>query len=192
MSRPQTADEHAMNRPLDLVRPLLRVRQIREFTNEPVERPLLDAIAQAARWSGSSNNTQPWRFLVLDDVPMLRAIAEAGVPQARPLLTATAAIAIAMPDPSTRQLTDAFDDGRVAERILIAANLVGLAAGICRVIPAAEALIRDRLRTPDDRRVGTIVAIGHPTASALQPKSAPGTARLPTEALIYHGSWRRG
>ena len=43
-------------RPVDTVRPLLRTRQVREFTDEPVEHAQLDALADVARWSGSSSN----------------------------------------------------------------------------------------------------------------------------------------
>ena len=33
--------------------------------------------------------------------------------------------------------------------------------------------------------VRTVMALGHPTAAALQPKSAPGLARLPREASVF-------
>ena len=116
--------------PIDRVRPLLRVRQVREFTTEPVTAEDLRAIAQAARWTGSSRNTQPWRFIVIRDESTLRRLWQAGLPQTRALETATAAVAIALPVDEKRLLSHAYDDGRVAERILIAASYLGLGAGI--------------------------------------------------------------
>ena len=80
--------------PADRVRPLLRVRQVREFASTPVDPDALDAIADAARWSGSSRNGQPWRFVIIRDSETLRSIHEAGLPQTRSLATAQAAIAI--------------------------------------------------------------------------------------------------
>ena len=62
----------------DAVRPLLRTRQVREFTGEPVAPEVLAALADVARWTGSSRNEQPWRFLVLTDVGVLRSLAEIG------------------------------------------------------------------------------------------------------------------
>ena len=70
--------------PLDLVRPLLRTRQIREFTDEPVGDADLHAITEVARWSGSSTNDQPWRFLVIRDRDVIRRLAEVGVPRRAP------------------------------------------------------------------------------------------------------------
>ena len=48
-----------VRRPLNSVRPLLRVRQMRQFTDEMPTDEELGAIADVARWSGSSKNTQP-------------------------------------------------------------------------------------------------------------------------------------
>jgi nitroreductase len=52
----------SMDDPITRLRPLLRTRQYREFTGEPVSDEDLRALAQVARWSGSSRNSQPWRF----------------------------------------------------------------------------------------------------------------------------------
>nr|MBA3740610.1 nitroreductase family protein [Chloroflexota bacterium] len=112
------------------VRPLLRVRQVREFTDAPVDPAALDAVADAARWSGSSRNSQPWRFIVIREPATLRALAEAGLPQTRSLATARAAIAIALPTEPGRRVVHGYDEGRAAERMLIAASLLDLAAGI--------------------------------------------------------------
>jgi hypothetical protein len=82
----------------DKVRALLRTRQTREFTDDPVDEADLTALADVARWSGSSANTQPWRFIVIREEATLRKIADAGMPQTRSLRSAMAAIAIAKPE----------------------------------------------------------------------------------------------
>ena len=53
--------------PLERVRPLLRARQVREFTPEPPTDADLEALTEVARWTGSSRNSQPWRFIVIRD-----------------------------------------------------------------------------------------------------------------------------
>ena len=88
--------------PREIVRPLLRVRQVREFTDQPVDDAALDAITEVARWSGSGRNTQPWRFIVIRRPETLRAIHEAGLPQTRSLRTAMAAVAIVVPSAPAR------------------------------------------------------------------------------------------
>jgi nitroreductase len=172
-----------------VVRPLLRVRQVREFTDEPVDRAEIDAIADAGRWSGSSQNKQPWRFVVIRDRGSLRAIADAGMPHTRSLMGAAAAIAVVMPAQPERAVSLAYDEGRAAERMLIAASLLGLGAGISWVRPAIHEAVAGLLGLPEDRSLRTIVAIGHPTETARQPKSPPGEARLPREETVFSERW---
>jgi nitroreductase len=175
--------------PLHAVKSLIRVRQMRQFTGKRVTKAEMDAITEVARWSGSSRNEQPCRFVALRDKTLIRKIADLGLPQTRGLPTANAAIAIIVPDEPERELSRAFDDGRAAERILIAANLLGLGGGISRVRPDVRAGINEALHLPSNRSVRTIVAIGHPTDDALEPKSRPGRARLPREEVIYEERW---
>jgi len=180
MSDPATA--------LDRVRPLLRTRQVREFTDQPLTDDELGALADVARWTGSAGNSQPWRFVVIRDVDVLRRLAEAGVPQTRLLRTATAAIAIVLTS-SDRDLVDAYDDGRVAERVLVGAGMLGLAAGIGWIRNDVRPAVGEVLGLPEDRYVRTIVALGHPTEAAQRPKSAPGEARLPRQAVVFEERW---
>lgn len=178
-----------MTDPSDAVRPLLRVRQVREFTDEPIGADVLDALADAARWSGSSANTQPWRFVVVRSVETLRSIAETGLPQTRSLQSATAAIAIVLPEEPGMGVSHAFDEGRAAERVLIAASFLHVGAGIAWVLPEARPLVASLLQLPTGRFVRTMVALGHPTDAAQRPKSAPGGARLPREQTVFSETW---
>jgi nitroreductase len=173
----------------DRIRPLVRTRQTREFADEPVDAAALDAIADAARWSGSSRNGQPWRFIVVTDRDSLRSLAEAGMPQTRALANAAAAIAIVLPLAPGTGISHAYDEGRAAERILVAASLLGLGAGIAWVRSEARPAVGELLGVPEDRYVRTLVAIGHPTDAGRRPKSAPGEARLPREATVFHERW---
>ena len=175
--------------PTEAVRPLLRVRQIREFSNEPVEQDTLDAVADAARWSGSSQNAQPWRFVIIRDRSTLRAIHEAGLPQTRSLATAAAAIAIVMPQRAGGGISIAYDEGRAAERMLVAAAMLGLGAGIAWIPTEVRPIVAQRLSLPDDRFVRTVVAIGHPSARARRPKAEPGEARLPRAEVVFEERW---
>jgi nitroreductase len=175
--------------PAQIVRPLLRVRQVREFTDEPVDAAMLDAIADAARWSGSSTNAQPWRFIVIRNPDTLRQLHGAGLPQTRSLGTAAAAIAVILPEQPGGGIGNAYDEGRAAERMLIAASLLGLGAGIAWIGKAARPEVGRRLGLPDDRFVRTIVAIGHPSQAGRRPKTPRGGARLPREETVFEERW---
>lgn len=178
-----------MTSPIDIVRPLLRVRQIREFTDEPVGDEALHAITEAARWSGSGKNTQPWRFIVIRQTETIREFAAAGLPQTRSLRTAMAAIAIVMPGDPQRATSYAYDEARAAERMLIAATFLGLGAGIAWIRPDVRDAVSERLALPEDRFVRTIMAIGHPTEAARLPKAERGTARLSRAELVFDERW---
>jgi nitroreductase len=179
------ADDSA---PHEVLRPLRRVRQVREFTPQVPSDEALDALADVARWSGSSRNEQPWRFLILRDQGVLRRIWELGVPQTRALATATAAIAIVLPV-GEHDLADAYDDGRAAERLLIAASYLGLGAAIQWVRTDVRDVIDELLGIPPDHYVRTIIALGYPTEAALRPKAEPGRARLPRSESVFRDRW---
>ncbi|HEX5015167.1 MAG TPA: nitroreductase family protein [Candidatus Limnocylindrales bacterium] len=178
----------------DRVRALRKTRQVREFTDEPVAREDLDALANVARWTGSSRNTQPWRFIVVTDRDALRRMHDLGLPQTRSLKTATAAIAIVLPvaEDERHEIGIAYDDGRAAERILIAAGMLDLGAGIAWVRSDVREPIGEILGLPTGRYVRTIVSLGHPSEAALEPKAAPGEARVPREASIFQERWPAG
>jgi nitroreductase len=175
--------------PDDRIRPLLRTRQTREFTGEPVDPADLDALADAARWSGSSRNSQPWRFIAIRDPTTIRALGESDMPHTRALPTAAAAIAIVLPEQPGRGVSHAYDEGRAAERILIAAPMLGLGAGIAWIGKEARPAVAKLLRLPEDRFVRTVVAIGHPSEAARRPKSEPGKARLPRGETVFAERW---
>jgi nitroreductase len=177
--------------PRATVRPLVRTRQYRDFTSEPPSGAELDAILDAARWSGSSVNSQPWRFIVIRDRGVIASIAQAGRPQTRGLATAPVAIAIVLPQ-DEHAVSRAYDDGRVAERILIAASMLGLGAGISWIRRDVAPPVAGRLGLPEDRFVRTIVQVGHPTEAARAPKSKPGEARLPREEIVFEERWPAG
>ena len=173
----------------DRVGPLVRTRQVREFTDQPIAPADVDAMADVARWSGSSSNEQPWRFIVIRDPGVLRRLAETGQPMTRPLATATAAIAIVLPDEKEHAVSRAYDEGRAAERVLVAASMLDLAGGVSWIIGDARAAVRETLGIPADHFVRTIIALGHPTDGARRPKSAPGQARLPREEVVFEERW---
>ena len=142
MGCPGEADPH------EILRPLRRVRQVREFTAEVPSDAALDAIADVGRWTGSAGTSQPWRFLVLRDAAHAAPdLWSRRPPQTRALATATAAIAIVLPV-GEHDIADAYDDGRAAERLLIAASYLGLGAAIQWVRTDVRDAVNEAARAP--------------------------------------------
>jgi nitroreductase len=184
-----TMEDPMSSDPTDVLRPLRRTRQVREFQPTPLAPEVLDALADVARWTGSSENSQPWRFIVITEPSTLKAIHAAGLPQTRGLATAPAAIAIVLPADLNRAVHDAYDDGRVAERLLVAAAMLDIGAGISWIRSDVRPAIATILGLPSDWTVRSIVQLGIPTAAAREPKSAPGEARLPREDVVFRERW---
>jgi nitroreductase len=189
-SNPGGAERAEVVRPPDTILPLLRTRQTLEFSERPVDAAIVDALVDVARWSGSANNRQPWRFIVIRRADTIRRLAEAGLPHTITLRTAAAAIAFVLPDDPERELVDAYDDGRAAERVLVGAALLGLGAAISWVRPDVLPAVREALGFPDGLMVRTIMGIGHPSDRARRPRSRPGAARLPRSESVHEERWR--
>jgi nitroreductase len=164
-----------------VLRALRRIRQIRQFTEEPVAEDDLHEILEVARWSGSSTNGQPWLFLVIRDPAIRERIGEEAR-YARYVAKAPLAIAIVMPGEDAE--SEAYDEGRVAERILIAAGALGLGAGIGWTDGREREVVGKLLGLTPPAFVRTIISIGHPTDHALQPRSGPRTGRRPLEEFV--------
>jgi nitroreductase len=164
-----------------VLRALRRTRQIRRFTDEPVDEAALKAILEVARWTGSSQNLQRWTFIVVRDRADRERIAELAR-YARHVGKAPLAIAIAMPGEDAE--TEAYDEGRAAERILIAAGASGLGAGIGWAERGEQAAVGNLLGVAAPAFVRTIISIGHPTEEALRPRSGPGTGRRPLTEIV--------
>ena len=166
---------------MTVLRALRQTRQIRRFTERPVSEADLQAILEVCRWTGSSMNTQQWHFIVIRDAEVRRRIAELSR-YARHVGGAPVAIAIEMPGEDAE--TDAYDEARVAERILIAAGALDLGAGIGWAEAPEWPTIRELLRVQAPAVVRTIVSIGHPTDEARRPRTGPGTGRRPLEEFV--------
>jgi nitroreductase len=164
-----------------LLRTMRRVRSVRSFRPDVVPDEFLTEILEVARWTGSGSNSQPWTFVVVRERATLDAIAAAS-PNVRHVAGAAAAIVLVM-DGNSPEI-ETFDEGRLAERILIAATALGMASAIGWIIPAGAPAIGALLGVPEGRRVRTLVSLGYPTEQGSRPKSTPGAARRPLAEMV--------
>jgi nitroreductase len=165
---------------------LRRLRAVRQLRPDPLPAGVLDDVLEVARWSGSAGNRQPWEFVVVRDRAMLRALAAIEGANAGHLASAAVGIAIVI-RPEVPDL-DAYDEGRLAERILLAAaaHAVGAAVGHFTGPAdtwAASAEAKRLLGIPADRQLREIISLGYP-AEHLQPTPNP-PGRKPLEQLVH-------
>jgi len=167
--------------PLAVNRLVKRVRQARDYRPDPVPEDALRDILDVARWTGSAGNRQPWTFIVVTDPETERRMAEIATNTPH-IGVAPVVVCVAMEPRGVEG--DNFDEGRLAERIMIAAAAHGLSTGIGRARGDAQAPIGELLGVPADRVVRTMVSIGYATDAGLAPKTAPGEARRPLDELV--------
>lgn len=166
-----------------------RLRAVHDYADAPVEDAALHEILRVARWTGSAENRQPWRFVIVRDRALRDQLA-ALTPDAPQVGRAPVVIAVVMP--GERAVLDAFDEARVTERVLLAAAALDLGAALAWVPQDARADAATLLGVPEGRLLRTVIAIGHPAADAAPPRRSSGPARLPLETLVHDGRWREG
>ena len=177
-------DLHRTSDPHAATRLLCRVRQTRDFRPDDVPVAALRDILDVARWTGSAGNRQPWTFVVVSDPATKRSMAEAATNTPH---IGIAPVVIVMATEPRGVETDNFDEGRVAERIMIAAAAHGLASGIGRASGDAQGAIGRLLGVPDQLVVRTMVSVGYATEEGARLKSPRGQARRPLESFIREG-----
>src|SRR5919199_808962 len=109
---------------------LLRgLRAIRQFRPDPIPQAVVDDVLEVARWTGSARNVQPWEFVLVRDRDMLQALA--GAEGTAPHLAGAAlGIVLVMAGDGKRVVHETFDDGRLSERIMLAAAAHGVGSCI--------------------------------------------------------------
>jgi len=159
------------------------VRQIRQYTADVVPDEVVEQLLKVAQWTGSSRNTQPWHFIVIADREQLRKISELRTP-IRWLAGAPLGIAIVLDGAS---VSEAYDEGRVTERILIAAHALGYGGGVAWFGDAAQQAEAKRiLGIPAERTARSIVMIGRPvSAKDPRPNARPGGRKALSEIVSY-------
>jgi nitroreductase len=169
----------------DVLRLLRSVRSVRDLRPDPIPEDDLVRILEVARWTGSGMNRQPWTFVVVRDRATLASIA-AAAPNAGHVSEAASAVVLVMSAEMPEITT--FDEGRVAERILVAATALGLSSALGWVMGDGRTAVAALLGVPEGHRVRTIVSLGLPTEAGARPKAAPGTARRPLDEVVR---WER-
>lgn len=168
----------------DILAILRGLRQDRTFLPDPVPPDHLAAILEVARWTGSAKNTQPWHLVVVEDAAHRRVLAEAGQ-YAGFLAGAPVVIVIALNGYAERQ--EAYDGGRLSERIMLAASALGLGSGTGWFGSAeSEGAVRETLGIPDEWHVWSAIGIGYADPQAA--RSTPvGSGRRTLADIVSVG-----
>jgi nitroreductase len=161
-------------------------RNVRDFAARPIPRQELERILEAGRRAPSSQNWQPWDFVVVTDREQLTQLARVWRGGGHVASSgATVALVLAETDDHRTRLRAQYDLGQTTMAMMIAAADLGIGSGHSAVGDQDEA--RRVLGLPPDRYAAYLIDFGYPAARPLSPVRKP--ARRPFEEVVHWAKW---
>ena len=185
---------------MDLIQGIYSRRSIRKYENEAVSKETVNKLIEAATMAPSASNSQPWSFVVIQDVDLLKKYSDRSKNFFLKMMaesndTAGYKAMLANPDfnifynAGTLITIYATDDGRfaagdcslAAQNLMLAAHAEGL--GTCWIgfsipfLDSAEAKLE--LGVPETYRVVAALIVGRPSVIP------SGFSRKPAEILAW-------
>lgn len=161
-------------------------RDVRRYTDEPLPREELERILEAGRRAPSSQNWQPWGFVVVTDRDALRELSQVWR-GARHVAESAATIALVAPvheDDLQRERVQ-YDLGQATAYIMLAATDLGIGSAHAAVTDQERA--QALLGFPHDRFCAYLIPLGRPADRPLKPIEKPD--RRPFDEVVHWGRW---
>ncbi len=155
---------------------LKSLRAVRQFADKPLPAEAVRDIHEVIRWSGSASNRQEFQVLWIEDGPTLRRLSEMKGYVKHLAGAAAGAVIVTWME---RDELNAFDEGRIAERIMLAAHAHGIGSSIGWFVGDGRARAAKVLEVPAGRTIRTAISLGYPAVGALR-----GARRKPLEELV--------
>jgi nitroreductase len=147
-------------------------RSIRDFLSRPVERDKLNKCIEAARLAPSASNSQPWKFIVVDDEALKNKLCDSafnGIYSFNSFCKKAPVIIVIVSEKS-KFLTRIgawfrgtkfylIDIGIAGEHLVLQAEDLGL--GTCWVGWFNENGVKSTLGVPLDKKVDILIALGY-------------------------------
>lgn len=151
---------------------LIRKRQSdRQYAPKPVAREHIVKCLEAARLAPSACNSQPWKFIVVDDRAKLVEMADAAIGLGMNKFTVQVPVLVAVVQENMNLSAKAgalvkskdysmMDLGMAVEHFCLQAAELGL--GTCIMGWFDEKRVRKLLGVPRNRRIQLLISLGHP------------------------------
>jgi nitroreductase len=169
---------------------LKTLRTVRFFEPGPVPEDVVRDVLVVARWSGSARNRQPWEFLVVRDRQTLKSLA-ACEGHAGHLANAAVGIVLVMAGEPEKFEQETFDEGRLSERISLAAASYGVASSVGWFKGRGREEAKEILGIPRGRLVRTALSLGYAARPPEAGRSAVPTGRKPLSELVHEDRYGR-
>ncbi len=154
----------------------------RKYTEQPVEREKIDYCLEAARLAPSASNSQPWRFIVVDDTKMVEKVSKETYNKVVSFnkFVSKAQVVVVMIMEKPKLITQIggkiknkeyplIDIGIAAEHFCLQATENGL--GTCMLGWFNEKAIKGILNIPKGKTIGLLISVGYPDYKKLPNKN---------------------
>ncbi len=161
-------------------------RNVRSFADRPIDDDHLDEILESGRRAPSSQNWQPWDFIVVRQRERLIDLARVW-PGAGPVAGSAATIALVAPLPRDERQRDRvqYDLGQATMSMALAAASLGIGSGHSAV--GDQELARELLGYPADRFCAYLIPLGYPAGRPLTLIRHPD--RRPLAEIVHRDRW---
>jgi nitroreductase len=173
----------------------------RAYDERAIEPEKLKSLFEAARWAPSSNNEQPWRFIVAskDQVSDWRRLLACLVESNRtwahraPVLMLSVA-SLNFEDDGNPNRHALHDTGMAVENLVLQATALGLMAHQMAGFDVEKA--RADLKIPDGYEPVAMIAVGYPgdpnlLTDRLKQRELAPRERNPLSTFVFSGEWGR-
>jgi nitroreductase len=159
-------------------------RNVRSFAGRSIASGDLDQILEAGRRSPSSQNWQPWDFVVVTERDQLRELS--GVFRgAFHVADSAATVAVVGPVQENEFRRAQLDLGQAVMSMMLAAADLGI--GSCHAGVQDLPLAQRILGLPADRDFVLLISFGYPAGRPLKPIRQPD--RRPFDQVVHRGRW---
>ncbi len=170
---------------------LIKIRQsVRSYSNKPVEKEKLDQCLESARLAPSASNSQPWKYIVVDDKELKKKVALATFDKLvkfnKFALQAPVIIVIVLEKPKLvtqmgieikKREWPLIDIGITAEHFCLQAAELGL--GTCMIGWFDQDKVQELLNIPKKKTIGLLITLGYaPDDYVLRKKSRKGNSEV--------------
>ncbi|MBU4485780.1 MAG: nitroreductase family protein [Candidatus Delongbacteria bacterium] len=170
---------------------------VRNYSDKPVEKKNIYKCIEAARLSPSACNSQPWHFVIIDDIDLKNKIAkETLIPLSdmnKFTLDAPVIVVLVIEKKNISSNIGSFfrnkdfsliDIGIAAEHFCLQAAEEDL--GTCMLGWFNEKIVKKLLKIPDSRHIGLLISLGYPKEENVKEKS-----RKPLDDICSFNEYKR-
>jgi nitroreductase len=171
-------------------------KSVRDFLDKPVEREKIMMCLEAARLAPSASNSQPWRFIVVDDKQLKDKLCDAafsGIYWINSFCKTAPVIVVVISEKSKflARIGGMFrgtkyyliDIGVACEHFVLEAEDLGL--GTCWIGWFNERAVKSILNIPQHKKIDILIALGYYNRGKLGPEHS----REPMEKIASFNSY---